>query len=140
MPKKCSCKKLIGGAETKTRFINGTRYNIDCMWITASNSKRWDYEVELDNSVSPGNALEIYIDMAEINYTTFDVLIYDKTYDEYHEYHEFDEDDLEYEWKLRGEESEQGNHGDNPEYTGGSSKKSQSNRKERLRPKLKKLN
>jgi len=138
MPKKCSCKKLIGGAETKIRFINGTDYNIDYMWITECDSDTWDYVVELGNSVSPGNALEIVI--AEINYP-FDVLIYDKTYDEYHEYHEFDEDDVKYGWLLNGEEEveQEGIHGSNPEseYTGGSSKKSQSNRKERLRPKLK---
>jgi hypothetical protein len=137
MPKKCSCKKLIGGAETETRLINGTDHNIDYMWITEYDSETWDYEVQLRKSVAPGNSLEIV--MAEINYP-FYVLIYDKEHEEYHEYQEFHEDDLESGWLLTDEkEVSQGKHGSNPEseYTGGSSKKSQSNRKERLRPKLK---
>jgi hypothetical protein len=107
------------------------------MWITASNSDTWDYEVELEESVPPHEILRIYIDMTEFNKTTFDVLIYDETHKKYHEYHEFKEDDLKFTWRLTGKEFKPLKHGDNPKHKGGSSKKSQSNRKERLRPKLK---
>ena len=121
MPKKCSCKKLIGGELKTLILINYTGYNIEYMWITASTSKTWDYEVELRNSVSPGEALPIHIDMAKFNSrskmrynTTFDVLIYDKDHKEYHEYRKFN--DLNKKLLLTGEGFPQGKHEYNPKH------------------------
>jgi len=120
MPKKCSCKKLIGGEIKTLILINDTGYNIEYMWITASTSEMWDYEVELINSVSPGEPLPIHIDMAKFNsrskmrYNTFDVLIYDKDHKEYHEYRKFK--DLNKKLLLTGKGFPRGKHEYNPKH------------------------
>ena len=120
MPKKCSCKKLIGGELKTLILINYTGYNIEYMWITASTSEMWDYEVELINSVSPGEPLPIHIDMAKFNsrskmrYNTFDVLIYDKDHKEYHEYRKFK--DLNKKLLLTGKGFPRGKHEYNPKH------------------------
>jgi len=112
MPKKCSCKKLIGGSSKPLFLINDTGDIINNAWITASNSDTWDYEVVLEKSVAQNKVLEI--DMAETKINdTFDVLIYHETDKKYQAYYNFDY--TKKLWVLQEYEFSRGKNRPNPE-------------------------
>jgi len=93
-------------------LTNGTKFTIDEMWITPSDSKEWEYEVTFDKSVAPGKGVEITLGDLKKN---FDVLTYDKKAKKFHEYDDFKIADLATSnFVLQGDEAETGKHGANP--------------------------
>lgn len=93
-------------------ITNGTKYAIDEMWLTPSDSKEWDFEVSFDKSVAPGSGAEITLGDLKKD---FDVLTYDKKADKYHEYDDFKMSDLaSSNFVLQGDEVTPGKHGPNP--------------------------
>jgi hypothetical protein len=93
-------------------LTNGTKFTIDEMWITPSDSKEWEYEVTFEKAVTAGKGVEISV--AELK-KNFDVLTYDKKAKKFHEYDDFKVADLATtNFVLQGDEAETSKHGPNP--------------------------